>query len=188
MNGELTDQMTKIRMIIKQIIDNQLQIEFKLMNPNSIFNQFIFPQFQMVYVAVSGLVHKFGYVWENIISAFTTFRKLPTGLDFVDTDRKIFMELKNNFNTANHDSKQNIMRKMRYALNNYPGYKCIYAAVNDTCDRSEIDNNGIIYLSRGKLFQFLFGENAAIIFVITMQEMQNKINEICNNLLNQNIY
>ena len=185
-------------MKISEIINEQVQIEFKLMNPNSIFNQFIPHRYQMIYVAISGLTHKFGYIWENIVSAFTSFQKLPKGIDFVDHNRKIFMELKNNFNTPNHDSKQNIIKKMRYALNKNPGYICIFGAVNDTCDRSDIDENGIVYLTRGKLLKFLFGKNAQLIYNITMQEMQLKINElqtqilacenqIITNMFNQNV-
>ena len=96
---------------IRNIIDNQIKIEPKLMNQHSMFNQFIPEDKQKVYTSISALTHKIGYVWENIVSEFTSFEKQKVGIDFVDHKRKIFMELKTNYNTANHDTKQNIKIK-----------------------------------------------------------------------------
>ena len=83
-----------------------------------------------------------------------------SGLDLINHELKVAMELKKSFNTDNSSSKkQNFNKLENFSINN-PGYKVIYGVINEKNGKSEnkIVGKNIIYLSGKNLLEFVFGE------------------------------
>ena len=70
---------------------------------------------------------RIGKAWEIILSCCKGFEKISK-IDFVNKDKKIYIELKNRYNTDNSSSKKTNLNKLFTFTQNNPEYTCIYVS------------------------------------------------------------
>ncbi|RLZ06530.1 Eco47II family restriction endonuclease [Faecalibacter macacae] len=78
------------------------------------------------------ITNHIGTFHENILSGIKNFEKLPTGCDIKSNDNKIFIELKNKFNTVKGEDSRSIFIKLKELTDKNPGSKGYYARILDT--------------------------------------------------------
>ena len=172
------------RLNVRNIINELITPNFNtLMNRNSMFNNLFLEVVQYTYTVMQHITHKIGYVWENVAQLFG-FQKLDKGLDLIHLQRKIILEMKNNINTCNYDSKLNIMRKLKKWKNLYPDFMIVFGCLNDPKPKYYQDENGIFIITGIYFQEFLFEKEYQNIINIVYEEMKLKIDEI-NNIIYQ---
>jgi hypothetical protein len=134
---------------------------------------------------IKNIQMKLGSIWPLLISSFSDWEDLGvgdnSGLDLINREKKIIVEIKNRFNTDNASS-----RKTNYdKLSNFyvdTGYLPIYGIINcktvDGIDKI-ITHNGINirYLSGKKLLKFFLGDSYRDIVNITSHTIMEILNE-----------
>lgn len=120
----------------------------------------------------------YGRLWQGVIGSYGGFRDLgvgdESGLDIVDDDRKIIMEVKSSHNTDNSNSRTQAFNKLVRFKKSNPDYTPIYGFIN-TGDKASTkgDDKKILHkghsireLSGDALLRFLFGDDADLVVEI----------------------
>ncbi len=75
-----------------------------------------------------------GKVWQTAIGVFPGFKDLKqgdsTGLDLINHDRKVVIEVKNRTNTMNKGSRKSSLGDLADYKKQYPEYTCILGQIN----------------------------------------------------------
>lgn len=107
-----------------------------------------------------------GLMWQAILGCQDKFTNLekgdPTGLDIRSDYYKLFMEIKNCYNTDNSSSREKKFDKLCATKLLHSNYRVIYGVINDKTDTHKIiryKNVEIEYMSGKYLFQLVFGNN-----------------------------
>jgi len=123
---------------------------------------------------------KIGEIWQEVLGNYNGCINLKigheTGLDIISHTRKFAIELKNRTNTDNSSSKKSNLDKLAIFKKNNPDYKCIYANINATTEKTTLqgsmktimhDNVEIDIYTGYKFLNFILGDdrNAIIEFV-----------------------
>jgi hypothetical protein len=94
---------------------------------------------------------KYGEIWQEAIGNYKDFINLKTGhetgLDIINHNRKIIIELKNRTNTDNYSSRKSNIEKLYIFKKNNPEYTCIYANINAT-------NKKLTYETKMKIIKY----------------------------------
>jgi hypothetical protein len=104
---------------------------------------------------------RIGKAWEIILSCCEGFQKISQ-IDFVNKERKIYIELKNRYNTDNSSSKKTNLHKLSKFKQKNQEYTCIYGVINaknKSYSKKHIDmyNNEILELHQNSFFDEIFG-------------------------------
>lgn len=118
-------------------------------------------------IKLKQLQMKLGRSYQKIIGSIDGFEDLEvghkTGLDILNNQKKIIMELKSATNTDNSKSKEQAFENLINSDKYYPNYEKIYACFFDISNEEGIDKlinhkeQFIRYLTGNKLKQFIFG-------------------------------
>ncbi len=130
---------------------------------------------------------KIGTLWQRVIGAYADFRDLgtghATGLDILNEERKLAIELKNRFNTDNSSArKANYAKLVKFKKDN-PTYDVIYGVINDrtiegTKKKIHLDGEDITYLSGKVLLDKIFGDKADKIIYILKTKVEKIIKTV----------
>jgi hypothetical protein len=115
---------------------------------------------------------KIGEIWQEVIGNYKNFMNLKqghsTGLDIINEEQKIIIELKNRTNTDNASSrKANLDKLVKFKKNN-PDYTCIYGNINENTEEKTkkgvkktyiIDDVEIEYMSGYTFLLLIFGDD-----------------------------
>lgn len=118
---------------------------------------------------------KIGELWQRIIGIYGEYIDLKqghhSGLDIINENKKIVIELKNRYNTDNASSRKSNYDKLAKFKQNNPNYECVYGIINDKTIQGEeltIIHNGVkLKKYSGNCFlNYIFGENKDIVLNI----------------------
>lgn len=84
--------------------------------------------------------------------------KKKYGVDLINKEKNIYIELKNKFNTMNSSSKRDCIQKLKKITENDSNAKCYIGIVNDNRDRYEQLEKNIYIISGNKLYDMITGE------------------------------
>ena len=74
---------------------------------------------------------KMGYFYEQLFCYLCNFTHPKTGIDLIDEKEQIFIELKTDWNTDNHNSKESKFRLLSKYKRNNSNAKVYYICLND---------------------------------------------------------
>jgi len=111
---------------------------------------------------------KIGFLWESLFVIEGGFEKLPHGLDLVNNERKIVIELKNSWQSdrfiyKTYNSRKKTFDKLADYKNQNPEFTCVYANINGRTDvgtNHDFYHNGqqLYQITGNELLEFIFGE------------------------------
>jgi hypothetical protein len=108
------------------------------------------------------LSRRLGIFYEKLICLFDDFEKInePTfrRADIISHSRKIILELKTNYSSANADMKSSKFFSLCLLKQRNPTYEVIFGCVNDSNKPKQYYNkDGVLILTGDKLLEYLFG-------------------------------
>ncbi|MGV0947539.1 Eco47II family restriction endonuclease [Empedobacter falsenii] len=119
------------------------------------------------------ITNHIGTFHENLLSGIKNFEKLPTGCDLKSTDNKIFIELKNKYNTVKGEDSRSIFTKLKELTDKNPGSKGYYARILDTkktnknwelsYKKTKYKDDSIYIISGDELYKLMTGDDNALI-------------------------
>jgi hypothetical protein len=125
------------------------------------------------YARSKTIQQRHGYVWQRSIGAYRGFEDLgeghPSGLDIMNRERRIIMELKNATNTDNSSSRKTKLSLLADYKRDNPGWTAVYGCVFDHKNGGSWhklvchEGQSILALTGHALFSFLFGEDAGMV-------------------------
>src|SRR5438093_11043356 len=164
---------TELSDIFNKVVNRQI-------NDNSISNDILFMNLHSDAVksmnVIGKMAHKnthfkmrIGQMWEIVFTLFG-FQKLPTGLDVINYDRKIIIELKNNWKTDNYSGKKFKFAALRNYKRDHPDFEVIYGCVNDFKIRDYINTDGVRVLTGHALLRHILAKDMEFV-VETLQSL-----------------
>lgn len=85
---------------------------------------------------------KIGHIWQVVLGNYKNYINLKqnhiSGLDIINYDKKIIIELKNRTNTDNSSSRKQNFNKLSKFKKENPEYRCIYGNINDSTEAKTI--------------------------------------------------
>ena len=91
-----------------------------------------------------------GHLHENIIACFPNWEKIyrhKTKCDIIGYNGRIVVEIKNNVNTMNSDSKRSVLMKLHSHIIEKNGNKAFLVIINNCKKPKQILDNGIVIYS-----------------------------------------
>jgi len=107
---------------------------------------------------------RIGKLWEKLFIIEAGFEKIPVGLDLINRERKIVMELKNSYLSDNYKSKQITFKALADFKRANPEYMVVYANINGRTDKGvfrsfEHDEKELFEISGNELLKLVLGGN-----------------------------
>lgn len=107
---------------------------------------------------------RIGKLWEKLFIIEAGFEKIPVGLDLINRERKIVMELKNSYLSDNYKSKQITFKALADFKRANPEYMVVYANINGRTDKGvfrsfEHDEQELFEISGNELLKLVLGGN-----------------------------
>ena len=126
---------------------------------------------------------KVGFLWEKLFVIEGGFDKLPNGLDLVNNERRIVIELKNSWQSDNYNSQKKTFDKLADYKKQNPEFTCVYANINGRTDEGtnhEFYHNGqrLYQITGNELLEFIFGEKYLNIINIVKEKLRFKFQNI----------
>jgi hypothetical protein len=117
-----------------------------------------------------------GNIWQEIFTLSSGWNSHKKGIDLINEDKKIVMELKNRYNTCNSSSKKFIINRLLEFQKENKEYSCVYAYINcESINNEGVDHivKGIRYLTGNKLLHFMFGDKYKNIVRLLKKHIKN---------------
>jgi len=110
-----------------------------------------------------------GNFWQDFFSLFKGWKNLGTGdksgLDLYNEEKKIYIELKNRYNTDNYSAKKKNIEKLQRKSKD--GYRVVYGVINEKNSTGKyVEYDGYSYVSGEHLFKLICG-NPTTVYNIT---------------------
>jgi hypothetical protein len=98
---------------------------------------------------------RIGEAWENVLTDFG-FVKQRSGLDLVNHQRKIAIELKNSYRTDSSGARKWTHEVLKRYKREHPQYTVVYGTINYKSDDGKIQNkDDITYLYGNKFLDYI---------------------------------
>ncbi len=100
---------------------------------------------------------RIGYLWEEIFMLYG-YEKI-TKLDLIHREKKIAIELKNNWTSDNFSGKKFKFSCLKQYKQEHPDYEVIYGCINDIQSRDYINKDDVRVLTSDNLLNYIFGKD-----------------------------
>lgn len=118
------------------------------------------------------IVNAIGTFHENVLSGVTGYAKVGTGIDIKSTDDKIFIELKNKFNTVKGEDNKSIFTKLLGEIEKNPNSRAYFARILDVKSTNSnwsfshkkvpFGNENIFIISGDQLYKLVTGKEDSL--------------------------
>ena len=133
-------------------------------------NNYEYEQFTMLKNRQKSRQNNVGLFNQDILGSCDGWESRHTGVDLYNSNRNIYIELKNRYNTLNSDSKSNICKKLQELSKNSTCYLGHIIPKNKAFTK-KMKNYDIIEICGSDLFELITGSNKA------EKELYDSVNE-----------
>ena len=133
---------------------------------------------------IKNIQMRIGNLWEVIACKYFNWTKVSSGIDLIDINRKLAIELKNADNTDNSSSRARNCQKLLDFKQLHPEYRLLYVCINNRNtneSQSYFMENGIHFVSGEYALDILFGDMSTEVINILRSCVWNYKNVMLKN-------
>ena len=100
---------------------------------------------------------------------------MSSGIDLINHENKIAIELKNNWKSDNISSKKYNFHHLCKFKQEHPNFEVIYGCVNDIRSKDYVNKDGVRVLTSDSFLNYIFGENDKDFIIKTFRDLLDNI-------------